>query len=926
MTAFYMSRLAVPAAVLLATTAAWLSHATLALVTPGGPRVGLFPLSLAAGLTSASAMAAAIAVWRAGLSLTPCWLLGLLLLPWLPLPVPAAFLIWSGPIRWLIWFAVFVLVLAPIVPRVVQRARATMGGEFVAGRPRLTAGLLAFALFAWSAWQVSPSIPGGDEPHYLVITQSLLLDGDLKIENNHTRGDYQAYYAGRLAPHYIQRGRNGEIYSIHAPGLSALVAPAFAIGGYHGVVLFLIAVAACGSALAWHVGWAATRSVSAAWFGCAAVTVSATTIFHAFAVYPDGAAGVIVLTGIWALLRASDERRTGATRLTPWFLHGAALALLPWMHSRFALLAGSLGALVLLRLASTKNPAGKAVAFLSVPAVSAIAWVAYFLIVYGHMDPSAPYGINSSRDFSLGFVPGGLTGLLFDQRFGLIANAPVLLFGLVGLALMLGAPRTASPESRPFNFAQARPEPVEGRTPSLEFRRLSIELLFVMVPYLITSTSYAMWWAGSSAPARFASPAVLALSIPCAFAWQRMRHPASTIVAAGALACTAFLSFVLISIDGGRLAFNTRETTALWLAWAAQLNPLGEGMPVWYRGREGVFARDVVIWAVALAIAYVLARWLVSWSVVRSRVRYATVIAAIFVGMASVALTIVWTLGGVEPIAAAPAQLDVLRRLAREPRVIAAQVAPPRAIDSADLLSRLRIEASPRPFAGTGSGRSEQPIVSFPAIPAGRYRLLPRTRAPGGWLILGIAQDQFALRSEPLSYPPTPIDIDFPVDVRAIVVRGDEEARRAIRSVALESAGLVPIGERLTNEVARRAVTYDLAYVFFLDQACFPEPDAFWVGGSRHASFVLQPRQPGTSVPMVVRNAPVDNRVTVESGQWREDLTLAPGEERRLQVPIAPGRAAALVTVTTSSGFRPSESLPDSRDERFLGVWMKIAN
>ena len=99
--------------------------------------------------------------------------------------------------------------------------------------------------------------------------------------------------------------------------------------------------------------------MSAAWFGWAAVTLSATTIFHSFTVYPDGVGGVIALTGVWALLRAEEERRTGDARLLPWLLHGLALALLPWLHSRFALLAGSIGALVLLRLSVDEEPGGE---------------------------------------------------------------------------------------------------------------------------------------------------------------------------------------------------------------------------------------------------------------------------------------------------------------------------------------------------------------------------------------------------------------------------------------------------------------------------------------------------------------------------------------------------------------------------------------
>ena len=88
---------------------------------------------------------------------------------------------------------------------------------------------------------MQPQLPGGDEPHYLVITQSLLADGDLRIENNHRRGDYRAYTALELKPDFLKRGVDGQIYSIHAPGVSVLVLPAFALAGYPGVVAWLVA-------------------------------------------------------------------------------------------------------------------------------------------------------------------------------------------------------------------------------------------------------------------------------------------------------------------------------------------------------------------------------------------------------------------------------------------------------------------------------------------------------------------------------------------------------------------------------------------------------------------------------------------------------------------------------------------------------------
>ncbi len=185
-----MSRFELLAAGLAAGCAAWLSQGTIALAAPDGPRIALLPMSAWAVSIAAIAGAAAVRLSRAGASQAPLWLLGLIVLPWLPVPVPDAFLLWAGSIDWLVWTTVGCLMV------VTSRAGASLAAtaRTAAGnRPRLCAGLLAFGIFAGAAWHVSPSIPGGDEPHYLVITQSLLLDHDLRIENNHVRGDYRAY-------------------------------------------------------------------------------------------------------------------------------------------------------------------------------------------------------------------------------------------------------------------------------------------------------------------------------------------------------------------------------------------------------------------------------------------------------------------------------------------------------------------------------------------------------------------------------------------------------------------------------------------------------------------------------------------------------------------------------------------------------------
>ena len=332
---------------------------------------------------------------------------------------------------------------------------------------------------------------------------------------------------------------------MHAPGLPALVVPAFALGGHRAVVVFLVLVAAAGSALAWHCAWLAVRRADAAWFAWAAVTLPVTAIFQSFMVYPDGLGGVLALTGFWALLRADEEARNDRIALRPWLLHGAALALLPWLHSRFAVLAAASDALILLRLGSTKNPAGKAVAFSRFRRSARSAGSA-------SSSPSMAGRIRP-RPTARGAIPGrslrpgGLGGLLFDQRFGLVTYAPVVAVAFAGLG----------GDVLPAAFPSPRPgTAVRDHT------------------VLVTVTHFAMWWGGYSPPARFFAPVLPLFAIPAAVAWTLATGRATRIIAAISVVLTAFASAIVIFVYRGRLAFNTRDVPSLWLEWLGRLADL----------------------------------------------------------------------------------------------------------------------------------------------------------------------------------------------------------------------------------------------------------------------------------------------------------------------------------------------------------------
>ena len=904
-------------AVLWTMAAAWLSQGTVAYGDAGVSRLGMLPVTPAALILVVFAGALAAGLVRAGASRLPLSLLVLAMLPWLPMPVPAAMLLWTSPLVAVVWAGVFIGMIATVpwraiaLPASVDFSIGVIPGWHATIFPphlAVRAALLALAIYSAAAWAVAPSRPGGDEPHYLIITQSLLRDHDLAIENNHARGDYREYFAGDLSkPDYLRRGRNGAIYSIHAPGLPALVAPAFLVGGYRGVIVFLLLVSSIAAGLAFELSRRVTGSTTAAWFGWAALVLAPTQLLNAFTVYPDGPAGLLVLTGVWALIRAREEQASEADAAWPWLLHGVALALLPWLHTRFALLAGGIGALVLLALARTRNPAAKATAFLIVPSLSALAWMAFFIAIYGAPDPSIPY-----RGSDLGapaYIPGGMGGLFFDQMYGLFVNAPALIavpIGMIALAWKRGP-----------------------------YRLLPAQLAFIALPYVVTVTHFAMWWGGYSSPARFLLPLLPSCAIVAAAAWAAAGARSGRVLLSASLVVTGALAVLLTVIDRGRLAYFDRGNVyGLWAEFVSRTADLAHGLPAYFarvqRQRPGeLFFLEIVVWVATIAAACAATSLMIR-RVERISARptgrggAVTLAGALLALAVMTAVALVWRMEGVDGRLPAAAAMNLLRQAGAVDRAVPFDLTGRSRLTTGALIGRmdLRLARTPR----SAPLREDRALFTLPVVPAGDYRLRTEGTGGAGWLMAGVGagRDQFALVTEPVGVFDAEIAVRFPVDVRALVVRGDEDAAATVRALDVRAVSLRSGGAKVSDGIARRAVRYGATAAFFMDERAFPEPAGFWIGGARETAVAFQPDEARAAVTLLIRNGPLDNVVTLASAAWRESLRLAPGEERGVEVPIGRDSGAALVTFTSASGFRPGDVNPGSRDTRFLGAWVAI--
>jgi len=332
----------------------------------------------------------------------------------------------------------------------------------------------------------------GDEPFYVMTAFSILRDGDLDESNNYAERQYDELFpsqplpadwrgwdriAPEIAPHEAITERDGQ-YTKHGLGLPLLIAIPFDLFGRSGAVAVILAFAVALAGQCYLLARETGASPRLAATIALALTLTMPIVPYTHLLFPEVPAALCLL---YAFRRVAAP---GNTTLQ-WFLAGSAIGLMPWLHQRFAPTAVVFTIFIMFRFMRDRGTRSPLAALVPV-GIGGVALIALNLWLFGA--PIMPSENHDGFSGPAGTV-NGTVGLLFDDKWGLLLAAPLMLLAIAAIPHWWRADRATA--------------------------RLAA---FTILPYLATLATYSVWWGAWGPPARYLVPVVPLAAAPLA-AW-----------------------------------------------------------------------------------------------------------------------------------------------------------------------------------------------------------------------------------------------------------------------------------------------------------------------------------------------------------------------------------------------------------------------
>jgi hypothetical protein len=607
---------------------------------------------------------------------------------------------------------------------------------------------------------------------------------------------------------------------------------------------------------------------------------------HAWAIYPEIAGAAIVA---WTVAWSIDPKPAS---LATWLVRGSCLAALPWLHTKFIVFLATLTVWLLVQLRARLK---ESAALLAPIAVSVGSWLAFFYVVYGTLDPEAPYGGYTAQFVRLANVPRSLLGILFDQKFGLFVYAPIYLLAPLGGWLLLRDRR---------------------------WRGTAAALVSIVLLYSLTSARLYMWWGGSSAPARFLVPLIPLVAPALAAVFSRMRG-LTTEVNVGVFA----LLSVLISASGvlgfeqGLLFSDPHGSSRIVQALQGSA-PLASALPTFTDENWLAPLARLLPWLAAAGAALAIAR-VASFTWRPSRFALIGVEGAVFLVVAA-ALAQPFP-ADVRADSVTRGHLALMttfdpRRLRAFDYSTGSKLLPPAWLSA----GALSIDLDPSQAADE-QGRLAGPL----SLPPGRYDVtiwFQGERSRDGDLMLALGRTQVLSRlAGPLSNPAALL-IDLPLPVPQLWVQLTERssAQDAVR-VEIAPVAIVPVPDRprIEPRAAESIPFLRNAYMVYADDWTFPEGGVFWTRGTSVGEVFVAP-EGGSELLVTLHVGPASGAVHLAAAGEVREIQMAANETRTISMRVPSGAPYVPVSVEAPGSFRPADVDPSSSDTRSLGCQVRV--